>query len=125
MVNLIWGKESSVLLKKDDNTGVNLGKNDCITFTRDGVEITAKILDFGFTGSGPPNKIFYLPYRPATNKWATNVVPRRSLEDESELNSIEKTECPPGDTEYGGKRRRSRRVRRTRRIRRSRKVRRY
>ena len=120
MASLVWSNppnKKSVLLRKSTGESVLLKIGDCINFTKGEESVLAKILGFGFSGqNSEPFRIFYTPYRIAESRWSSPVLRKRNIQESDELNSIEKVECPPGNSGYtnnyeGGKtkRRRNRR----------------
>ena len=124
MASLVWSNSSSkksVILRKINSDSVLLKIGDCINFTKGEESVIAKILGFGFSGqNAEPFRIFYTPYRISESRWSSPVARQRDIQDSDELNSIEKVECPPGNSGYpnnykGGKtkRRRNRAARRS------------
>jgi hypothetical protein len=117
MASLVWSNppsKKSVLLRKSTGDSVLLQRGDCINFTKGEESVLAKILGFGFSGqNAEPFRIFYTPYRISESRWSSPVLRQRNIQESDELNSIEKVECPPGNSGYtnnykGGKTKRLR-----------------
>jgi hypothetical protein len=91
-----------------------LAVGDCIKFRRnvgvnDAPFIKAKILNFGYSAGGPPNRIFFLPWR-EEGRWGGHVMPRRAiglevpyLGQNGDWASIVKIDCP-APAQAGGRR---------------------